>query len=139
MTAGGRRTRGEPDTDTAGPRHRRSIAPPRPTVLGWISYAQRSGAFLPRLVTVPGRLAGPVDETLRSGVEGEPDVEPADPAVRAAFLLLGASFLGAAIFLQGAIAAEPIRLYVAATVGNLGAVLCLAGLRGISGRRRRSV
>lgn len=107
-------------------------------VLVWISYHPRSGVFLPRLLTVPERAADSVAETLQSGIDEVPGVEPLDPAVRAAFLLLGATFLGSAAILQAAITAEAIRLYVVATIGGVGAVLCVAGLRGVSDRGQRT-
>lgn len=97
----------------------------------WLSYARRSGVFLPRLAVIPQGDAATVLSAIESGIDADPEIEPPDRAVRAIGIATGALFLLVAAFAYGAIENPAVRLYFAAAIGGLGTLLCLIGWRGV--------
>ena len=97
----------------------------------WLSYADRTGVFVPRLAVIPGGNAETVLRTIAAGIDTEPEVEPPDQAVRAIGLGTGTLFLAVAALAYGAIENPAVRLYFAVAIGGLGALLCLIGWRGV--------
>jgi DNA-directed RNA polymerase subunit H (RpoH/RPB5) len=97
----------------------------------WISYARRSGLFLPRLAVLPESEADAVLRRLESGLDASPEIEPPDPTLRAIGVGTGLSFLVVAAFAYRAIEHPTGRLYFAVGFGGFGAILCLIGWRGL--------
>ena len=97
----------------------------------WISYARRSGFFLPRLAVLPESEADAVLRRLESRLGASPEIDPPDPALRAVGVGTGLSFLAVAAFAYRAIEHPTGRLYFAVAFGGLGALFCLIGWRGV--------
>lgn len=100
-------------------------------VVCWISYARRSGLFLPRLFTVPTGSADAVRETLRSGVGQSPYRKNVDAWTKAVLLGTGLTFLVAAGLAFAAIDERAVGGYLAAIVGGIGVLFCVAAWRGL--------
>ncbi|WP_181693213.1 hypothetical protein [Natronomonas sp. LN261] len=97
----------------------------------WISYARRSGLFVPRLAVIPADAdVEAVRAALETGIGADPDVEPPDRAVQAVAIGTGALFVAFGAFASVAVDEPAVGLYVAAVVGGLGTLLCLLGIRG---------
>lgn len=100
-------------------------------VVCWISYARRSGLFLPRLFTVPVGSADAVREVLRSGAGRSPERHDVDPATRLLLLGTGLAFLAVATLAYTAIEERTVGGYLAGIVGGIGILFCAAGWRGL--------
>ena len=103
----------------------------RGVVIVSLSYARRSGLFLPRLVVVPSAESEAVLSMVRSGISDDPEIEPPDRAVQAVVFATGALFLGVAVLAHLSIDEPGVRLYSSAIIGGIGAVFCVVGVRGI--------
>lgn len=97
----------------------------------YLSYLRRSGLFVPRLAVVPEQEADTVVAALESGVEADADPEPPDRAVQAVIAGSGVLFVAVAAAAYGSIDEPAVRLYVAVTIGGVGTLLCLLGVRGV--------
>lgn len=98
----------------------------------WLSYARRSGLFVPRLVVIPADAdVGAVRAALGTGIRATPDVKPPDRAVQAVTIGMGAFFVAFGAVAYVAVDEPVVGLYVAGVVGGLGAFLCLLGIRGV--------
>ena len=100
-------------------------------VVLWLSYARRSGLFVPRLAVLPAADVETVLAALEAGIEADPDLEPPDRAVQAVAVGMGTLFLASGAGAYVAVDEPVVGLYVAAVVGGLGAFLCLLGIRGV--------
>lgn len=100
-------------------------------VVCWISYAPRSGLFLPRLFVVPVGSADAVRTRLRSGAGRSPERQGFDALTRVVLLAIGVSFLGAAALAFTAIDERAVGGYLAAIVGAIGVLFCVAAWRGL--------
>lgn len=100
-------------------------------VVCWISYASRSGLFLPRLFAVPEESADAVREVLRSGTGRSPERREVDAATRVVLLGTGLAFLAVATFAYAVIEERAVGGYLAAIVGGIGILFCVAGWRGL--------
>ena len=100
-------------------------------VVLWLSYARRSGLFVPRLAVLPAADVEAVLAALEAGIEADPDLEPPDWAVQAVAVGMGTLFLASGAVAYVAVDEPVVGLYVAAVVGGLGAFLCLLGIRGV--------
>ena len=103
----------------------------RGVVVVWLSYARRSGLFVPRLAVLPAADAESVLAALEAGIGTDPELEPPDRAVQAVAIGMGALFLASGAVAYVAVDEPVVGLYVAAVVGGLGAFLCLLGVRGV--------
>lgn len=100
-------------------------------VVCWISYASGSGLFLPRLFVVPERRADDVLATLRSGAGRSPDRRDVDSATKAVLVGTGLVFLAVGVVAFVAIEERAVGGYLAAIVGAIGILFCIAGWRGL--------
>ena len=100
-------------------------------VVVYLSYLRGSGLSLPRLAVVPEPEADVVMAALSDGVETDREPEPPDRAVQAVIIGSGVLFVAVAAVAYDAIAEPAVGLYVAVTIGGLGALLCLLGVRGV--------
>ena len=100
-------------------------------VVLWLSYARRSGLFVPRLAVLPAADVEAVLAALEAGIEADPDLESPDRAVQAVAVGMGTLFLASGAGAYVAVDEPVVGLYVAAVVGGLGAFLCLLGIRGV--------
>ena len=100
-------------------------------VVLWLSYARRSGLFVPRLAVLPAADVESVLAALEAGIEADPEIEPPDRAVQAVAVGMGTLFLASGAVAYVAVDEPVVGLYVAAVVGGLGAFLCLLGIRGV--------
>ena len=97
----------------------------------WLSYARRSGVFLPRLAVIPQADALTVLSTIESGIDADPEIDPPDRAVQAIGVGTGALFFAVAAVAYGAIEPSAVRLYFAVGIGGLGSLFFLIGWRGV--------
>lgn len=100
-------------------------------VILWISYAPRSGVFLPRLVTVPSSQADAVRETLERGIEASSERDPPNRAVQVVLFLFGMLVLAVAGLAYTSLTDMVAQRYVVVVFGGLGLVLCFVGWRGL--------
>ncbi|WP_135806087.1 hypothetical protein [Halorussus marinus] len=108
----------------------RSVRVAGPTIY-WASYARGTGAFVPRLLTVPPEAADAVGAALDAGVETPAESPTTDPAVRAVVSGAGLLFVGVAVLGWRAVDDPVVGAYLAGVLGLVGALLCLAGWRGV--------
>lgn len=97
----------------------------------WISYAPRSGVFLPRLVTLPASEADAVRETLEMGIEASPERDPPNRAVQVVLFLFGMLGLAVAGLVYSSLTDMVAQRYVVVVFSGLGLVLCFVGWRGL--------
>jgi hypothetical protein len=101
-------------------------------VVLWLSYAPRSGLFVPRLAVLPADAdVGAVRGALEAGIRADPELEAPDRAVQAVSIGMGALFLASGAVAYVVVDEPVVGRYVAAVVGGLGAFLCLLGVRGV--------
>lgn len=100
-------------------------------VVAWLSYARRSGVFLPRVIVIPAAEAEDVLTVLRNGIDADPEIEPPDRAVRGVLFGVGVFFFAVAALAYGEISDTAVRRYVTVGLGGLGSLLCLVGWRGV--------
>lgn len=100
-------------------------------VVVYLSYLRRSGLFVPRLAIIPESEADVVMTALSDGVETDREPEPPDRAVQAVIMGSGVLFVAVAAVAYDAIDEPAVGLYVAGTIGGLGALLCLLSVRGL--------
>ncbi len=100
-------------------------------VLAWLSYARRSGVFLPRVAVIPAADSEAILTVLRDGIDADPEIEPPDRAVRDVLFAVGVLCLVVAALAHWTIVEPTVRRYTVVGLGGVGLVCCLAGLRGV--------
>ena len=101
------------------------------TVVYWISYAQGTGLFSPRVVTVPANQSAAVRSALERGLALDPVQPESDRVVQFIVGAMGLLFVSVAGVAGWAVDDPVVGLYIGGVLGVIGILLCVAGWRGI--------
>lgn len=100
-------------------------------VVYWISYAQGTGFFVPRLVTVPVQQSAAVRSALERSVALDPERPEPDRVVQLIVGVIGLLFLSVAGVAGWTVDDPAAGLYIGGVFGLIGILLCIAGWRGV--------